>query len=264
MTMRLAKLIGLATLAACSRQVQVGSPSTETAPVSTAITDGRTLVQAMHDRYAGHWYRTLTFVQKTTLTASSGQQLVQTWYEAGELPGKLRIDIEHPGSDGVLFVNDSVFQFSGGRLVHADTGMNELVVLGFDVYAQQAAVTSALLQRRGYDLSKLRETEWEGRRVYVVGAAADDTVSKQFWVDKERLLFVRLIETRRGHRSDVRFGHYVQHEGGWVAEDVLQFVDGTQRLHEEYSAVRVNVTLPEGLFDARRWGQTPHWYSPGS
>ncbi len=51
--------------------------------------DGLELIGQMRQRYLGKWYRTLTFVQKTTLADGK----VETWYEAAELPGKLRIDI---------------------------------------------------------------------------------------------------------------------------------------------------------------------------
>jgi len=38
---------------------------------------GEELIRAMHQRYAGRWYRTLTFVQTTTFPDGR----VQTWYE---------------------------------------------------------------------------------------------------------------------------------------------------------------------------------------
>src|SRR5215468_2050944 len=41
------------------------------------ITSGSTLVQAMHDRYAGRWYKTVTMVQKTTVGLPSGGELKQ-------------------------------------------------------------------------------------------------------------------------------------------------------------------------------------------
>ena len=43
----------------------------------------------MHDAYAGKWYKTLSFVQKTSYPDAR----VETWYEAAEIPGKLRIDV---------------------------------------------------------------------------------------------------------------------------------------------------------------------------
>ncbi len=70
--------------------------------------NGEELLSLMRDRYAGKWYRTLTFTQKTTLPDGK----IETWYEALELPGKLRIDIA-PLDSGktLLFRNDSLYVF---------------------------------------------------------------------------------------------------------------------------------------------------------
>jgi hypothetical protein len=97
-----------------------------------------------------------------------------------------------------------------------------------------------------------------------VGATAGDTASKQFWVDAERLLFVRLLEMRRtataSRYDDIRFEKYAPHEGGWVAEEVMMYSDGKPRLHEQYANVRVNVPLDDALFDPKQWSTVAHWY----
>jgi len=214
----------------------------------------------MHDRYAGKWYRTMSFTQKTTLGLASGGELVQTWYEAGMMPGRLRIDTDLKSKSGQLFARDSVYVFTNGRLSSADTGSNPLLLLGFDVYAQPATRTISELRRRGFDLSVIHEGTWQGKPVYVVGAARGDTLSRQFWVDRDRLLFVRLIERGRQGRSDVRFNQYVETGGGWIAVEVVQLVNGRRRLLEEYSDVRTNVPLSDALFEPRQWGTAPHWH----
>jgi hypothetical protein len=249
-------------IAACHRRPAV-SPTTPPAtpaprPVR-ALTTGESVVRAMHDRYAGKWYRTITFTQKTTVRLASGSEIVQTWYEAGLLPGRLRIDADLKSKSGTLFARDSVYSFTNGRLANADTGLNELLVLGFDVYAQPANRTIAQLRRRGFDLDEVHETTWQGKPVYVVGATRGDTTSKQFWVDRERLLFLRLIMRTRQGRSDFRFNQYVETGGGWVAVEVSQIVNGRRVLLEEYSDVRTNVPLSESLFDAKEWSTAAHW-----
>jgi hypothetical protein len=88
--------------------------------------DGAELIGLMRERYAGKWYHTLTFVQKTTL----GDGKVETWYEAAELPGKLRIDIAPlEGKNTLLFRNDSIYDFKNGKLVKADPMIHPLMVL---------------------------------------------------------------------------------------------------------------------------------------
>jgi hypothetical protein len=238
------------------------APPRQTAPNPTAITSGPTLIQAMHERHSANWYRTLTFKQKTTLGLPSGGEIVQTWYEAAHLPGRLRIDTDLRSKSGTLFARDTIYSFNGGKLVRADSGLNELLVLGFDVYTQAPARTQAQLRRMGFDLSRFHESTWQGTPVYVVGAARGDSTSKQFWVDRERLLFVRMIEQTAQGRSDTRFNDYAQHGGGWVAAEVVQNVNGKRRILEQYSEIHTGVTLSDGLFDPRQWSTAPHWVSP--
>jgi hypothetical protein len=236
-----------------SAPVTKPKPEPAAPPAAAAVTSAASLVRATHDKYASSWYRTLTFVQKTTVSLSSGGQVVQTWYEAAQLPGRLRIDTDPASKGGVLYSGDSTYNFAGGKLVRADTGINELLVLGFDIYAQSPARTESMLRRLGFDLTRFHEGVWRGTPVFVVGALRGDTTSKQFWVDRERLLFVRLLEnTRQGH-ADFRFNDYVQSGGGWVASEVEQYVNGKRRLLEQYSQIRTNVDLPDGLFDPRKW-----------
>ena len=71
---------------------------------------GEDLVRQMHQRYAGRWYRTITFVQ----TTSFPDRPSETWYEAGTIPGKLRIDVAPTDSMKVfMYVGDSAVVFRG-------------------------------------------------------------------------------------------------------------------------------------------------------
>lgn len=254
-----------AALAACARSpraVPTPAPAPAEHARSAAIHGGADLVSAMHGRYAGKWYRTLTFRQTTTIYRPGGGELVQTWHEALRVPGVLRIDTDTLGS-GVLFSGDSVFRFANGRLVRADTGRNELLVLGFDVYGQSAERTERVLRALGFDLSKFHETTWAGKPVYVVGALAGDTTSKQFWVTRDDLLFVRMLQeqTRGGTRfhQDVRFEKYERAGDGWVATEVVSLTNGRRTLTEQYADVRTDVPLSDDVFEARHWSATRHW-----
>jgi hypothetical protein len=230
----------------------------------TDPTNGVDILRAMHDRYASTWYKTLTFSQTTTITLPSGGTLVQQWLEAGKLPGRLRIDTDTAGRGGVIYAGDSVYRFANGRLAGATADLNELLVLGFDVYAQPVPRSAEILTKRGIDLSKISRSTWQGAPVYVVGASAGDTTSKQFWIDADRLLFVRLLETAKTsagpRRFDYRFERYVPHAGGWVAEEVVGLRDGKPSLHEVYSNVRVDVPLDDATFDPAQWATFTPWY----
>jgi hypothetical protein len=232
----------------------IGSPS----PTDPPPRDGEALIRHMRDRYSGRWYETLTFVQKTTLPNGN----VETWYEALSAPGKLRIDIAPLDSQHtLLFRNDSLYEFRGGRRVGVRPLVHPLMVLGFDVYVQPESVTVAKLRALGYDLSRLHETTWQGRPTYVVGAAPGDTTSSQFWIDKERLYFVRLVEPGKQNpsaRVETLFNKYIPMGQGWLETEVRFMVNGETKMLEEYSEPKAGVALDPAIFEPARW-VPPGW-----
>ena len=227
-----------------------------------SIRNGEDLLRAMHERYKDSWYQTVTFTQKSTTYKADGTSSAETWYEAALLPGKLRIDIG-PASDGkgYIFADGKLTIIKGNKVVGTDKSVNMLLVLGFDVYRQDAAMTIKVVSGEGYDLSKLREEVWEGKPAYVVGAEKGDLKSKQFWVAKDSLLFLREIEPARGDATktdDIRFIHYQPLAGAWIAAGVEVYSDGKKVFSEDYSDIQANVKLDPGTFDPERFAQT-HW-----
>jgi outer membrane lipoprotein-sorting protein len=219
----------------------------------------------MHDRYAKSWYETLTFTQKSTTYNPDGSTKVETWHEPLAMPGKLRIDIGPPGAgDGYLLVDGTVTIFKGGKESGTRPLVNMLLVLGFDVYRQPPETTFNIVKAEGYDLKKFHEDVWEGQPVYVVGAEKGDLKSKQFWVDKKRLLFVRLFEPTQTDATkfqEIRFEDYREMAGGWVAARVEVSVDDKKVFREEYSDIQCNAKLNAGTFDPKQFSAT-HWEKP--
>src|SRR5438477_11218427 len=123
----LAAVVAIAA-AACHRSASV--VTTPAAPARAAsIVSANDLLTAMHDRYASKWYHNLTFVQKSTFLRDSANPRVETWYEAGAMPGKLRIDLGSPSlGNGVLYRGDSAYTFQGGRLADRRAGRNPLLI----------------------------------------------------------------------------------------------------------------------------------------
>ena len=215
---------------------------------------GADLVRQMHARYAGKWYRTITFVQ----TTSFPDRPAETWYEAGTIPGKLRIDVAPTDSmKAFMFVGDSTIVFKAGKRVAAHQDRNLLMTLGFDVYGQAPDTTIAQLEAAGINLGKVREDRWNGTKVWVVGAEKGDTASSQFWIEQHRLVFVRLIESRKNPKEhqapasllDVTFEKYQPLGKGWVAPEVVIKVDGKEVQREAYRDIRADVALQPDLYD---------------
>lgn len=219
------------------------------------------LIHAVRDRYASGWYSTLTFVQRTTQLQQGGTSRVSTWYEAMSLPGALRIDIDSMGINGIIFARDTQYVFREGNLVQARRYTHPLLLLGFDVYFLPVQETLARLKELNFDLTILREDTWQGRPAYVVGAKRDDLHSPQFWIDKERLYFVRLLRPAGQDSSqtqEIQFNRYERLAGGWVSPEVIVKLNGKVVMTEEYTEIEAGVRLDPQLFDPQHW-RTARW-----
>lgn len=254
----LAGALVAATSIACARAATTPAAPPAAAVVPAAPASAAALVTAMHDRYAGKWYRTMTFLQNNTLYRSNGGEDHSQWMEYMSLPGRLRIEyLPATSRSGVLFENGRVHAFDAGKRVQTQTRIHPLLLIGGDVYAIPPEVTLRRLDSLGVDLSKFRVDSLDGMRAYVVGAAAGDSTAPQIWVDADRLVALRVIEREtRGTRTvvtDSRFTRYEQMDGVPVATAMLFLRDGRPVFKEEYADVRLNVALPDSLFDPERW-----------
>ena len=249
-------LLALLLLGACASAV--------VRPAATPITTGEELIQAMRDRYEDRWYRNVTFTQENTRPLPDGTNERTTWLEAIEMPSKLRVDVvPRAEGNGFLFADDVQYRFENGKLVRTIPGTHPLLLLGFDAYSLPPSETAAKLRKLGFDLSVLREDQWQGRPVYVVGAAAGDGRTKQFWIDKDRLVFVRMLQPagKDGTQvAEIRFNKYEPLGGGWISPEVEFLTDGKLTFLEEYKNIRTGETLAPALFDPQQWSAAPHWH----
>jgi outer membrane lipoprotein-sorting protein len=226
------------------------------------IRDGKDVLRAMHDRYQHDWYETLTFEQTSTTHNPDGTSKSEIWHEAAMLPGSLRIDIGDPSQgNGALVADGTMTRFRDGKVAMSRPFVHMLLVLGFDVYRQPAQRTIEQVAGQDFDLTKLHADTWAGTPVYVVGADAGDMKTRQFWIERKRLLFVRIIEPDQNDNSktdDIRFMDYRKVSPGWVAARVELYVDGKNTFSERYADIRVNPKLDPASFDPRQFTKL-HW-----
>lgn len=254
-------LLLVACVTSCSKVLppvtEEPKPKPEEAPVEK-ITSARDLITAMHDKYADNWYRTLRFSQTNTFYTANGGEQTSRWVENLSVPGRLRIDFEPLTSkSGLLILNNRVTTFDNGKRVDSRRSIQPILTLTADVYAIPAAVTIRRLDSLKIDLDKFRSAKLDKRRVYVIGADDEDSTSSQVWIDADRLLLVRLIQSeKRGDRiivTDTHVGEYKDVDGFPVAHEFMSTRDGKPYFKESYDDVRVNAELPTGIFDATRW-----------
>ena len=240
------------------------------APRLTAQANPRTgadVLAAMRAAYAGKWYHTLTFTQKTTRRGQDGTDRQETWYETlshSAAGTKLRIDFgDLSAGNGVIYTPDSSFRVRGGKPQPATGTGNEFLPLIEGVYVQPVAKTVKELDQMKVDMSRVRTGTWEGRPVWIVGASsAADSTSPQFWVDTGRKVLVRMILALAPGQPpyDVHLAGYERvGKGAWLATKIEMFQGGVRRQAEEYSGWKVDVPVDPALFDVTKWSTARHW-----
>ena len=213
--------------------------------------NGEELIAAMHKKYKNDWYKTLTFKQ-ATIYYNQEEKVAreQTWFEAMKLPSSLAIKFDSITSGtGILFKNDSVINLKGGLKVAARKFHHPLLILGFSVYAQSPEKTIKDLKAINVDLSKIKTTEWQGKKNYVVG----DENGTQFYIEKERLLFTKMTQKGSNNSvSETQFNKYEPLQNGWVSPEVIFFTNGKMTMKEVYSDIKTPV-LDDAIFDENQF-----------
>lgn len=214
--------------------------------------DGRELVRAMFDRYAGQWYRDFMLVQDVTRYREGREEGRERVTEYISLPGRVRA-ITGPIEDGraEIYVEGAFHVYEKGLLVRSVPSGHGVLTLGFDVYVQPPAETVARLEALGIDLGRIREDERQGRASWVVGAEAGDETTPQFWVEKERLLCTRVVWKRPSGVLDVEMGRFEPLGQGWIAAELRFKRNGELVIREDYASFRLVDRMDPALFDTR-------------
>ena len=230
---------------------------------TAAPATGRVVLERMRRAYDGRWYTQLAFVQNTTFFREGGVQDTATWFESLRGADQLRIDFRSP-TEGRGSVNtaDSTFVFRNGTLARGVAGGNPFLPVIQGVYLQPVELTVRQLAGHHIDVSRTYATAWDGRPVWVVGAASgDDTTSGQFWVDSEKLVAVRMLGQPAPNQPlfDVRLRDYVAVGRAWLATTIDIMQGGRTVQSEEYTEWSTTTFLPLALSTRQRLSTEGHW-----
>ena len=200
------------------------------------ILDGYELIDAMHDKYKGKWFEKLYIKQKVTFYKNGEKERDEVWTEYIELPGKVRSNIGNAEQGNCEIVrNDTQFVFRNNKLVFKRRAVHTILLFGFDIYNQNTERTFEQLKESNFNLEKLYETKWQDRQVYVAGTTEGDTVTNQFWIEKEHLYLVRLIQnTQSSKLMEVEFNDVKKSGKGWIATELVFKIDGELAFIEDY------------------------------
>jgi hypothetical protein len=235
-------------------------PPANPSPSPQQIDDGQALLTVMHDRYKDSWYESVAFKEKAITLNPDGTTKTEIWDEALLLPGKLRIN-RGPASDrnGAVFLDGTLTTFKNGQATGPRPFVHMLLVLGFDVYRQPPQTTVDVAKTQGFDLAQIHEEQWQGQDVFVVGAPKGDLKSKQFWIEKKRLLFVRLIQPDEHDATainDYRFRDYRKLSSGWISARVEFYTNAKNTFNEDYFDIKPNPKFDPAIFDPQKFNET--------
>jgi hypothetical protein len=220
---------------------------------------GNDVISAMYKKYEGgkKWYKNMTFTQDIFFYKEGKVEKKEVWYEASSSPGNLAIKHDSMSSrNGTVFFNYKVSGIKDGKATEPKPFIHDLCLMGFDVYFLKPEVCAHYLDSLGYNLKLIREDMFEGRKVFVIGAAKGDTTSNQVWIDAERLYMHRIIYTKRKNTQDVVFANYEWMNNYWVAKGVKFRVNGVLEAEEKYYDIKFPKTLDPSIFDPTKFSES--------
>jgi hypothetical protein len=206
---------------------------------------GRDIIKKMHDRYAGKWYRSFTFTQTTQMYRNDSLRATQTWHEFIRLPDRFRMDFGAADSgNAAIFRGDSAYRFKHFQLSGVTVNNNEglIFLLGGMFFYPLDKTCQILSDSLHYDLGAVKEGDWNGQRVYIIGKDG----ANQLWIDQKNLCIIRMIQ---GDGLDGRFTDWKPFGGGWSETKCEFYMHGKLLQVETYYDCKANITLDDRIFD---------------
>ena len=216
--------------------------------------NGLEVIGAMRFAHPSRELRSLAF--GVTVTEYHSDTTTRRERAHAVLPGRLRVTtIPEARRTGVVRDGLRMAEFEEGRRVASRRYVDLVTLLAYDVFAQSIDTTIMWLDSLGMRFGFARLAEWEGRRVWVVGAEVGDTTSDQFWVDAERWRVVRVIQRPPGaaRPDDVRFESFATVRDVPVPRRILVYRGGRLAQRREMANFIANTRIPDRAFDLARW-----------
>lgn len=227
---------------------------------SAFCTQAQDIVQQMYKTHAKDFRKSLSFVQQTEFYRNDSMVRKDIWYEVLVYPDKLRIDINDALSGNAIFyVNDSSYRFHNNVLKIKSYQPHDLLFVLGGMYSFNLDEVYKRLKKMGYNTDKYFETTWKGQKVIVVGTDKEETESNQFWVDKEKLVTVRILNNKDGQKSEVLCEDYIKLGNNWCETKIEFFINGKLRQTEKYTEIKDNINVDMDYLNPYKLGQVKFW-----
>ncbi|MEJ7610567.1 MAG: hypothetical protein WKF88_05245 [Ferruginibacter sp.] len=211
---------------------------------------GEQILKKMYSRYSGNWYKNFTFTQTTENYRNDSPVKTATWYEAIVFPDYFRISFgDIKDGNAMLQIKDSVFNFRKGKMFRKSLkGQDHTFLLG-GMYFIPFDSVKVRMEKEGYDISKAYESEWKGKKVYVLGANSAVEKTNQLWIEKDRLILVRFLKYEGANKEEAIFGDHKKFGKARSETSCSFFVNDKLIQTEKYNDCRVNTNVDMRLFD---------------
>lgn len=212
---------------------------------------GKEIIEQMHRRWAGKWYRNLQFEQTVDFYKENKIVKQEVWQELLNAPGNLHLRFNgFETGNGAIFRNDSVYYYTNGGMTKKEARVHQLLLLGFDVYFQDPLVTIQKLTQTGIDPSLSYDTIIDHKPVVVLGAKdPSGRHSGQCWIDKENLYLIKVIAVKNGHLSEIEFREYKTIQSYPVATEITFKTDQQLVMVEKYFNISFPASVNPDVYD---------------
>ena len=252
--MRRAVLLGLVSLsAACARVPR--APAGIPARPSAIPRNGLEVIGAMRRAHPSRELRSLTLAVRVVDARDSSRVRRARVY--ADLPGRMRMEaIPASARTGYVRHRQRISVFEGGKRVNRMNRVDLAALVAYDVFAQSIDTTIIWLDSARVRFGLSRLDEFEGRKVWVVGAPKGDSTTAQFWVDAEKWRVVRVIQREPWNGNqlvDLRFTDFADVHDVPVPKQVAVYRGGRLVQRQEIAILDVNKRVPSRAFDLARW-----------
>ena len=115
---------------------------------------------------------------------------------------------------------------------------------------------TALLRSRNVDVDRMALGRFEGKIAYIIGAGETEAELPQLWIDKESFLPIRFIMREKKNNAvvtvEIRYLNYGSIAGKFQYPSNIEFYyDGKLSLRYHAQEVRINIAIPDRVFDIR-------------
>ncbi len=208
------------------------------------------ILSKMYHRYYNKWYKNFTFDQTTENYLKDSLVKTATWHETIVYPHYFRIsfgDIEN--GNAVIFIKDSSYNFSKGKLTRKGPRGEDLTFLLGGMYFIPFDSVKIKMAKEGYDITKAYETIWNGKKMYVIGAANETEKANQLWIDKQKLVVVKFIKYKGPNKEEAVFGDHVKFGKAWSETSCIFYNNDKVLQKEKYYNCKVNTEVNMDIFD---------------